>query len=135
MAVYVAVVIQYLNEVERDKPWPFLVQFHSNGELIYCYAKWCSDGCFWTWPPEKLPFDYQKISKNLTFKKKISKIFHFSKNVKFLELFWQSNGNFPEGQFWTLVGGFYKCNKSFKQPSFPETPVHKVSRTPLIFLL
>ena len=60
-----------------------------------------------TWPSGKLPFDCQKIDKNLTFKKKIAKIFNFFqkiangnflKKLKFLAIFWQSNGNFPEGQ-------------------------------------
>ena len=29
----------------------------------------------------------------------------FEKNVKFLAIFWHSNGNFPEGQTWTKVQG------------------------------
>ena len=61
----------------------------------------------------KLPFEYQKIAKNLTFFLKIAKNFNFFeknchwqffwknenfwqffwKNVKFLAIFWQSNGN------------------------------------------
>ena len=72
-----------------------------------------------SWPSGKLPFDCQKIAKNLTFfQKKNAKNYFFSKklpmaiflkkvknfghffwkNVKFLAIFWQSNGNFPEGQ-------------------------------------
>ena len=77
-----------------------------------------------TWPSGKLPFDCQKIAKNLTFfqkkkncqkfsffskklplaiflKKKMA-FFFFWKNVKFLAIFWQSNVNFPEGQVETL---------------------------------
>ena len=63
----------------------------------------------------------RKIAKNLTFfQNKLPKIFiffkniyafflkkmkifgnFFWKNVKFLAIFWQSNGNFPEGQYYT----------------------------------
>ena len=57
------------------------------------------------WPSGKLPFDCQKIAKNLTFLKKncqnciFLKIqFWQLKKVKFLAIFWHLNGNFPEGQ-------------------------------------
>ena len=69
------------------------------------------------WPSGKLPYDCQKIAKNLTFFliTKIVIFFNkiaignfieindnfcqfFWKNVKFLAIFWQSYGNFPEGQ-------------------------------------
>ena len=54
-------------------------------------------------PPENCHLTVQKIAKNVTllaiFLKKM-KIFgnFFWKSVKFLPIFWQSNGNFPEGQ-------------------------------------
>ena len=65
------------------------------------------------WPSGKLPYDCQKIAKKLTyfpkncqkisfFSKKIWKKFHFwqffLKKCLVLAIFWQSNGNFPEGQ-------------------------------------
>ena len=77
-----------------------------------------------SWPSGKLPFECQKITKNLTFLKKVDKNCHFFstklsmaillkkwqflsifffKNVKFLEIFWHSNGNFPEGQNSMLI--------------------------------
>ena len=56
-----------------------------------------------SWPSGKLPFDCQKIAKNLTFKKKKWQFLSIClKNVKFLAIFWQSKGNFPEGQFHTM---------------------------------
>jgi len=70
-----------------------------------------------TWPSGKLPFECQKNCQRLDIlKKKLPKIFIFSKklpmamkifgnffekNVKFLAIFWQSNGNFPKGQIHT----------------------------------
>ena len=61
-------------------------------------------------PFEKLPFDCQKI-----FLKKM-KIFanFFEKYVKFLAIFWQSNGNFPEGHVWIFLQSNHKC-PSLKQ--------------------
>ena len=59
------------------------------------------------WPSVKLPLDCQKIAKNLTFEKKIAKNCdfltkncqkQFFKKKKILAIFWQSNGNFTEGQ-------------------------------------
>ena len=45
-----------------------------------------------------MPFDCQKIAKNLTFfQKKCQKSSFFSKKLP-LAICWQSNGNFPEGQ-------------------------------------
>jgi len=75
----------------------------------------------WNWPSGK--FDCQKIAKNLTFFfNKIDKNCHyfqqnchwqfwwkkmtifvnfFLKKMSSLAIFWQSNGNFPEGQVWS----------------------------------
>ena len=60
----------------------------------------------WDLTLPKLAFDCQKIAKNLTYlKKNCQKLSFFGnffeKYVKFLAIFWHSNGNFPEGQFWT----------------------------------
>ena len=44
------------------------------------------------WP--KLDIFFKRIDKNFHFFQKN----FFQKNVKFLAIFWQSNGNFPEGQ-------------------------------------
>ena len=57
----------------------------------------------WLLPSGKLPFDCQKNCQKLDiFSKKIPKIFIFlKKNVKFLAIFWHSNGNFPEGELLT----------------------------------
>ena len=66
------------------------------------------------WLSGKLPFDCQKLPKTWHFfKNKLTKIVgnfvekndnfcqFFGKNIKFLSIFWQSNGNFPEGQIST----------------------------------
>ena len=79
------------------------------------------------WTSGKLPFDCQKIAKNLTFfQKKIAKNFHFfkkiaignfvDKNDNFCQFFWKKcqvfgnflhlNGNFPEGQVFTVPLNF-----------------------------
>ena len=51
------------------------------------------------WPSGKLPLECKKIAKNIhCFQVKILGNF-FEKNVRFLTIFWQSSGNFPEGQF------------------------------------
>ena len=70
----------------------------------------------WIWPSGKLSFDCQKIAKKLPktwhfFQKYCQKFSFFSKKLhgqffvwkkwKFLAIFWQSNGNFPEGQTWS----------------------------------
>ena len=48
-----------------------------------------------TWPCGKLPFECQKIAKNLTF---------FSKKLQKNVHFFQKNGNFPEGQLvWSIL--------------------------------
>ena len=58
-------------------------------------------------PPENCHLNVKKLQKkqkNLTFfflKKKTIFVNLFEKNVKFLAIFWQSNGNFPEGQVHT----------------------------------
>ena len=57
--------------------------------------------CIKTWHSGKFPFDCQKIAKNLTFKKKWQKLSFFSTKLP-MAFFWQSNGNFPEGQIETL---------------------------------
>ena len=68
-------------------------------------------------PSAKFPFEYEKLKKNWHLKKKAKNCHFFQKkmslaifwinenfgifggkNVKFLAIFWQSNGNFPEGQ-------------------------------------
>ena len=62
-------------------------------------------------PPENCHLTVKKLPKTWHFFKKIAKIFHFfqkncqwkffSKKLKFLAIFWHSNGNFPEGQLLT----------------------------------
>ena len=47
-------------------------------------------------PPHKLLFECQKIAKNFFFKDHFWLFFFLNDN--FLAIFWQSNGNFPEGQ-------------------------------------
>ena len=71
--------------------------FSGQFESLYIYIK--PD------PPENCQLNVKKIAKNLTFKKKNAKKF-FEKNVKVLTIFLQSNGNFPEGQIFTL-NAFY----------------------------
>ena len=84
------------------------------------------------WPFGKLTFECQKIAKNLAFKKKKIVIFFnkiangnfvekmtifvfFFLNVKFLAIFWHSNGNFPEGQIHTTMTlTLYKCHCCFE---------------------
>ena len=72
------------------------VEVHSLSCITQCDS--------WVWPSEKLPFDCQKIAKNLTFfQKNCQKFSFFSKKLtmaiflekwKFFKIFWQLNGNF-----------------------------------------
>ena len=59
----------------------------------------------WIWRSGKLPFECQKIAKNLTFfflMPKIVIFWHFFLNVKVLTIFLHSYGNFPKGLIGTL---------------------------------
>ena len=72
-----------------------------------------------TWPSGKLPFECKQIAKNLTFfSKKLPKIDIFlgnvlEKNVKYLSIFWQSNGNFPEGQTQMMTKLSWQYHETF----------------------
>jgi len=71
--------------------------------------------CQPTWQARELGHKSLRIKWPMAiFLKKRMKFFgsFFWKNVKFLAIFWQSNGNFPEGQLETSVTNintFYSC--------------------------
>ena len=81
------------------------------------HDNWMSKNC------QKLSL--KKCQNYLFFSKKLKKmkIFgnFFEKNVQFLAIFWQSNGNFPEGQMTTNSRVFYNhvmCPPLYACPSF-----------------
>jgi len=122
------------SEGRIKREWELYKSVKSERLRIYPEITWAErvikDVCILiqSWPSGKLPYDCQKIAKNLTFEKKIAKFFYFFqkncqwqffwKKWKFLAIFWQSNGNFPEGQLlltdWLNVVFFkYKSQMEF----------------------
>ena len=83
----------YLNVKKLSKTWHF---FQNNCQKLSFFSK-------------KLPF--------AIFLKKMKIFGNFKKNFKFLAIFWQSNGNFPEGQPWTQRHTSKYCYRDIIDPT------------------
>ena len=83
----------------------YAVVFVARDLTLRIIAIWLSKNC------QKLDIFFKKIDKIFIFFNKIANgnfveknenfVNFLEKNVKFLAIFWQSNGNFPEGQVGT----------------------------------